>query len=382
MPVKTVATRRRRCYNLAAAMRFRLLQLFFCLLVGVGFVALFELGERSSGYFELVPDAATGVVRYRPGATIRWGREGYGATTIGPHGMIVNKPLGDGPRVLFLGDSFTEALQVNDAEKFTEIAQDEYNRRFPARPVTLLNFALSGHSAPQIVSDAAALAPVLRPRVVVAQLSRFDFAPADAKRQLPTQPAYLAYRADGAPEIRRHEIAPRPRFVRFLQDARLFSTLGRLRWRLQSLTGDPAAENGVENSPGGSGSSDLAEYRRLTRFLLAELRQICADNSAALAVLYTPRVPQLHGARLLTDEKGFGPAAEDERAIFLDACRELGVPVWDTSPRLKEYFARTGQFPNGFANSRPGFGHLNAAGHRVVAEMIVEELSRLIKTEE
>ena len=172
-------------------MRFRLLQLLLCACVLLIFVSLLELAERSSSYFDLVPYADTQTVRYRAGASIRWGREGYGVTSIGPHGMIAAKPLGDGPRVLFLGDSFTEALQVDDAEKFTEVCQHIYNQQFPQQPSTTLNFAVSGQGAVQHAADLPGLARVYRPDIVVAQLSVYDFWPADAKRKIPTQPAFL-----------------------------------------------------------------------------------------------------------------------------------------------------------------------------------------------
>jgi lysophospholipase L1-like esterase len=360
-------------------MRFRLLQLLLCACVCVCFVALLEGFERSSSYFDLAQDPQTGIARYRPGSSIRWGREGYGVTSIGPHGMIVNKPLDDKPRILFLGDSYTEALQVHDAEKFTEITQTAYNQRFPASPITTLNFAVSGQSAAQHVADLEGLLPVLRPRAVVVQLSTLDFLPDDLKRRIPTQPAWLGIAADGAPEIRRGSITPEKTLRARLQKARLFSTYARISWRLQNLLTDAPNETNTESASPPT-ETYANEYKHLARFLLGKMKQECENAGVPLAALYNPRAPLLRGNLLFMQEADFGSGHEAEKAALFELCRELAIPVWDPTGRLTGYYRATGQFPNGFANSRPGYGHLNPAGHRVVAGLIVEELAKLLNS--
>ena len=245
-------------------MRFRFLQLLLFAGVLAAFAGLLELTERSSSYFDLATYAETGIVRYRAASTIYWGREGYGATTIGPGGIIVNKPTGAGARVLFLGDSYTEALQVSDAEKFTELVQAQYNQRFPARPIVTLNFAISGQSATQHAADLAGLGPALRPQVVVAQLSPYDFTPQDAKQKIATQPAYLTAGPDGKWAIQRQPPPNantwRARVTRWLIRARLFSTYARASWRAQRLlSGSAPPELANETPPAAPNEQQLAE---------------------------------------------------------------------------------------------------------------------------
>ncbi len=361
-------------------MRFRLLQMLLCVCVLLGFVALLELSERSSTYFDLTPYADTETVRYRAGATIRWGREGYGVTHIGPHGMIAAKPLGDGPRVLFLGDSYTEALQVDDAEKFTEACQSLYNQQFPQQPSTTLNFAVSGQGAAQHAADLPGLARVYRPRIVVAQLSVYDFWPADAKRKIPTQPAFLTEQ-NGALAIGRKSFNAPANWRQQLMRGRLFSTYARASWRLQNLL-RPQAESGSEAAPDAATSTKdeayFAEYRAITEFLLKQLAQTAQASGAQLTVLYTPKTPLLQNGRIIRDEAEFGAQHTREREILFAACRELGLPVWNPTARLIKYYDETGQFPVGFANTQPGYGHLNPAGHRIVAELLSENLRQLL----
>jgi lysophospholipase L1-like esterase len=362
-------------------MRFRLLQLLLCACVFIFFAALLEFAERSSAYFALTfyPDA--GIVRYRAGDTLRWGREGYGVTRVGARGMIAAKPLDKGKRVLFLGDSYTEALQVDDADKFTEILQSLYNQQFPQTPITTLNFAVSGQGAAQHAADLPGLLQTQKPQLVVAQLSVYDFWPADAKRKIPAQPAYLAEK-NGALALERKPYAPPAGWREKLMRIRLFSFYARASWRLQNLF-KPQTED--ENAPAPETAAKVqtdayfTEYKRITRFLLTQMAQQTRASGAQMAALYTPKTPLLQDGRVLWDEAEFGEQYLKEREILIETCRELGLPLWNPAEKLNRYAAATGRFPNGFANTRPGYGHLNPEGHRLVAELLAAELPALLR---
>ena len=328
-------------------MRFRLFQLLLCACVLLAFVGLLELAERSSSYFDLVPYADTQTVRYRAGVSIRWGREGYGVTSIGPHGMIANKVIPDERRVLFLGDSFTEALQVDDSDKFTEVLQQLYNQQFPLEPVTTLNFAISGQGAAQHVADLSGLAKFYRPKVVVAQLSVYDFWPTDATRKIPAQPAFLTNK-DGILAIERKPYTSAASWRERLIQGRLFSTYARASWRLQSLAQQKIGSEG-ETAPVSAapipGEAYYAEFGRVTRFLLTQLAQETETSNAQLAILYTPQTPILQNGRIVREESEISAQYATEREILLAVCRELGLPVWNPTPQLLRYTDTTGQFP-------------------------------------
>ena len=68
-----------------------------------------------------------------------------------------------------------------------------------------------------------------------------------------------------------------------------------------------------------------------------------------------------------------------ERRLMIATAR-LKIPYVDSSGAFRQYFARTGQPANGFSNTveGPGIGHLNAEGHRVVAETMAPAIERLL----
>jgi hypothetical protein len=63
------------------------------------------------------------------------------------------------------------------------------------------------------------------------------------------------------------------------------------------------------------------------------------------------------------------------------ATARVGIPLIDTGPDFIRYFRRTGQPANGFANTveGPGNGHLNPAGHAVVAHALAGPITRLLE---
>ena len=144
------------------------------------------------------------------------------------------------------------------------------------------------------------------------------------------------------------------------------------------MSGHAPPELANANAPAALNEQQLAEYRQVARFLLGRLARESQAVGARLVVLYTPLTPLLEDGKVIWNEQDIGADYAQEQEIMRDVCRELGVPLWNPAEQLTRYVADTGQFPNGFANNRPGYGHLNAAGHRLVAGFLVEELAKLL----
>jgi hypothetical protein len=99
--------------------------------------------ERELGW----PDPDLGYA-LRPGLDIINVRENRARPTTNSLGMRDRerariKPAA-GYRVILTGDSFTEALQVEDHETFAHLAELAVNTGRPAQQVELLNFGMSG----------------------------------------------------------------------------------------------------------------------------------------------------------------------------------------------------------------------------------------------
>lgn len=60
----------------------------------------------------------------------------------------------------------------------------------------------------------------------------------------------------------------------------------------------------------------------------------------------------------------------NEGPVFEHAANSLGIPVFDLSSDLERYYHQTHQPPRGFHNLSLSDGHLNKAGHRVIADAL------------
>lgn len=137
----------------------------FCLLEGL--VRFCVLGPGT--LFAADPDIGKVPMR---GTHVLWGTEGYGRTAYSGNGEIAT-PFTGGPSVVVIGDSHTEALQVDDAAKFISVAETELRRR--GQLLDLHNVGFSGGTIAAYVGLGPAVMSRYRPVAVVMQLSSEDF---------------------------------------------------------------------------------------------------------------------------------------------------------------------------------------------------------------
>ncbi len=249
--------------------------------------------------------------------------------------------------LLVVGDSFTEARQVPLSERFTERLAAQ-----TGRPV--FNVGHSGWSPVNAVAFLAAETSTFSPKTALVQISGNDVADFFDKRRLRLR------EVDGT-----FQIDPKQRPVRVARWRRLVS---------HSVLAESLIMAGAAVIFGGSGAADDAggnacermteKQARATRWVVSEL----ARAPVVPALLYLPSLSYRPSCR---------DACVAARNEFAIAALGAGVTFIDTTPALCAAFERTGQPPNGFWNTRPGTGHLNALGHRVVAEVIAEHLARV-----
>ena len=107
----------------------------------------------------------------------------------------------------------------------------------------------------------------------------------------------------------------------------------------------------------------------LTAEMIDRMRRIAEENHVTLIIL--------HHARMVLNEDGSAAAEDnpDEVRDFAAACSAAGVVFVNMTDVFLQAYADEHILPHGFANTQIGTGHLNADGHR----MIAEELARVIR---
>lgn len=86
-----------------------------------------------------------------------------------------------------------------------------------------------------------------------------------------------------------------------------------------------------------------------------------------IVFVYCPSIPYINNGKIITvDNNAY------EKDIFIKTANENSIEVIDLKDKFISNYYNTGKLPCGFQNSRPGFGHFNEMGNNLVAQAIYE----------
>jgi hypothetical protein len=301
---------------------------------------------------------------HRPGVEARFSREGFGRShwlaaglRRDPHAVATAQK-----RVLVIGDSFTESLQVGDEQVFTALTNDTLQRA--GGGVEVLNAGMAG-LAP---SDYVFLAPrhrrVFRPDWTVVVLSDHDLEGDswDASK------VHFAVDSAGRLELRQPAFSKNPnasrarRLYEALTDHVALVRFTRIRLHdfSSGLSEEPPLFRGGQARRSKPTRSSAPEDR-----VALEVGQLQAAYGGRLTILHIceldplrPTVPSLTESRLLHAATSFGVRVATTRGGY---------------PEL----AAQGRAPFGFPNSAFNTGHMNARGHEVTSRALTAEIRYL-----
>lgn len=364
--------------------KLRVFRLLTVLLAGVAGLFITESGLRwQQARLERSDVLEPGLVRYdaglgwtlNPGWSGRHTHHDYAARyTINSRGLRHDTPAdaGDGgdSLTMVVGDSFTFGLGVNDDATFVHHLQ-------AARPpgISFLNGAVPGYSTDQQALLIERRIPVFKPdRIVLVvylgndlfdNLLAFPLQVSSPKPYFAVTTQGLALRNSPVPQDRKPrgygnlltavwgpDPAGWPWRTRWEQKSELFRVLSQSALPTENHRADMAAR--------------FSPALRLFDLLLQRVAEECARNKVRLTVVTL-------AGRSFVDRPGSISAQYQDvfREQVLASSRTRQLPVVDLAGLMQERYRRErGKW------FYPNEGHLNAAGHRVVAEILQTELLR------
>lgn len=299
--------------------------------------------------------------QYRPFTRVVTSYEGYSVQRTNSLGLFDDELRVPRParRVLLVGDSYAEGLQVPHDSAFAAVAE----RLLPGTEI--VNAGQGGASLLDDVEWVELHGPAIAPDVIVLEV-------ADANLELLLKPATLArFASPPRPGV----IEPPPvlhGFDRLLFEARRNSALFTLASRrLKLLLNEQRTDL--------SRRFRESKARKVVRLqtvavndarmpgILDTLYQRLAKFASHVVIVYVPNL----------DYFSPGLPESDPRLAHLlrDVCARHGGTLLDAGAAMREEFRRTGQPLQGFPNSVVGQGHINVAGHRVVGELLARALA-------
>jgi hypothetical protein len=248
------------------------------------------------------------------------------------------------PRILVVGDSFVEALQVGDDEVFSGRMSS----------VNALNIGQSGHSAADYVVFAADYRERYRPAWTVVELAPPDLAE-DA-----FNPAKTHFDSGLNPHV----------IIMADAGGRITGKLKPIRRRSDLID---CAMTRLHEYGDGARMPPLFraadEETRPVENASVRMNWPVAAEIARLRNAYSDRLTFLFVPDFFAE-----PSRVEE--VFISECRNHALSCVNMRTVFDD-FRRRGDAPFGFPNSKFGEGHLNARGHAAAAGLLKSEMERL-----
>jgi lysophospholipase L1-like esterase len=265
-------------------------------------------------------------------------------------------------RLLVLGDSLAEAVEVADDENFSRKLEPLLQQ--PDHLVRVVNAGRMANLSGELIHNAETLQPEVQAdaALVVVQPASFG-TDGDAKLLAPGYwSAKYVEAPDGSAELVTLDGAS---FA-----LKKFTALLWLKEHSAVLDTGFSQFIARGTKPGGAAPPpDLAVVQKRVAFAIGRLEAIYGPR---LVIALMPRRP------LIDDPEA---ALEDprERAIR-EAAERAQVRFWSARETFVDTLRRTHRLPVGFANaSPPDVGHLNVLGHQLVAEKLAPLLHEVLR---
>ena len=347
--------------------------------------------------------------RLRAGSSGWWTSEGHGYVSINRFGLrgpetTIEKPDGV-TRIAVLGDSFMEALQVDWEQSFCGQLESLLNLEHPDKQcgrVEVLNFGVSGYGTAQELLMLKHYVWQFSPDIVLLgffpendirnnsrSLEQNDTKPyfelVDGGLTLDasflTSVAYVT--ANSGYEQNKATIVNRSNLLQVLKEAKRIWSLRRS--RSSSLSSDQdnpearlaSAVNSTRHCYAEPATQEEQLAWKVTERLLAEMHVEVTQHAAKLHVftISTPLSgwPNHKTRAAVLKATGLSDSLYAERRLRA-SCKNAGISMIPLGEQMLKHARDADVYLHGFDNSGLGFGHWNAAGHKVAAKIVAEAL--------
>jgi hypothetical protein len=317
------------------------LQWAVALAVGFCIVNLLCMGyERLVGWIE-TPNGPS-PAHWNPGAILVHGTEGYGITKIDQNGYINPDGTLEDSHILCMGSSHTQGKELPSGKNYTALL----NTHFAAGEGSLAayNIACDGNFLPSLIKHfPAAVEAFPNASAITIEISNTDISVEELEYAL-EQAAYV--------QDQTAQLGLVSKLKMLIKE--YFPLLNLIKSKLE--TAASAAPAGAE-----AVSQDAAALLR------EALELIRSQYDGEIIFIYHQQTGIAQDGTIVFDEDRLFD-------VFAQACQDNGIRLLDMRPVFVEYYNLHQELPYGFANTRPGNGHLNKLGHRLIAEALIPYL--------
>ena len=321
--------------------------------IGIGFFIVNMLCfcyERPTGWID-TPNGPS-PAGWNPGTVLVHGTEGYGITKVDKNGYLNPDGVLQKEHILCMGSSHTQGKEVAPSEKYTALVNEHFSDG--EGQLAAYNIACDGNFLPSLIKHfSAAVTAFPDAAVVTIELSSTDFSAEQLKA------AMLGTQYEESDSVVALDACAGTKEKLKILIKECMPLLSLMKTKLETK---------MTTEESGSTSLDEQQASLSLRKGIALLR---SEFDGEILVVYHPQISiETDGSITCI----YGVTYE----TFIMACEENNIQVIDMGPFFLQNFEKTKTLPYGFANTAPGVGHLNATGHRLIAEALIERLQEVI----
>ena len=372
-----------------------------CVFLGSLEIGLAVLQINSKANTRYIPNKGS---TYIPGAYYRVSKEGFSEGYFNSHGFRDRERSYEKPantyRILVLGDSQVEALQVPLEDSFPALLEKALNEYSSSTRFEVLSLGQSGfgtaeeylrylgfgiHYSPDMVLLAVTTGNDIQDnsKFLSWESTRVYFT-FDEERHLVLDPSLV--------EAYNKSLTLSKRVFQTLKRHSYLASLVSERWSLMKGMFNRDRFERKNKTEQSSSNEKLNEFSRLniyipdltprwqeayeiTTGLISKLRTSVEQNGSKFVLVTLTNAEQVHPELAAQFNKEYGVVFDYEQPnrIFGEFARQKGITLLQLMPIFKNYHLKTGQYLHGFGPSI--VGHWNEHGHRLAADEIFKFLT-------
>lgn len=323
-----------------------LLQWVSAVVIGFLVVNLLCFGyERPVGWFE-TPEGASPAI-WNPDSVLIHGTEGYGIIRTDKNGYINSEgELGES-YVLCMGSSHTQGKEVPFGKNYASLINQHFSEK--EGELAVYNISIDANFLPSLIKHfPAAVKAYPASSVITIEISDIDFSPEELEAAL-NQVTYND--AENASTV-----------IGNMDLVSRIKTMIKEYFPLISLVKSKLETSSEKNSD----SASVGEYdvKRASSALEKGIKLIRSQYDGEIIFIYHRQMNTVKDGKIVLEDEKLWDTLEK-------SCKENNIRLVDMRPVFLDYYENENVLSYGFSNTKPGNGHLNVTGHRLIAETLI-----------
>lgn len=330
-----------------------LFQWVSALVIGFFVVNLLCFGyERPTGWIE-TPNGPS-PAGWNPNKIVVHGTEGFGIMKSDENGYINKNTSLQDKFILCTGSSHTQGKEMAMDKKYSSLINARFSENEDESAV--YNIACDGNFLPTLIKHfPAAVEAFPEASVVTIEISNSDI-PADEMNAAMNQAEY-----DESASVKNQlqYMGFKDKLKIFIKE--YFPLISLVKSKLETSSANDGGAS-VEKTDNGDSARSLEKAIKLIR----------SQYDGDIIIIY-------HSQTLIERDASIS-FAEDKLFDTLEkACRDNDICLVDMRPVFVEHYEKTQEIPYGFSDTKPGNGHLNELGHRLIAESLIPYIEEVME---